>query len=259
MFSLPYMRILVPVFVGFAILALGAYIHLTLKEARYTMMGPTTITVVGEGESIAVPDIATFSFTVLGEGADAQTAQTKSADSVNAILAYLKEQGVEDKDIRTEYYNLYPEYEYLGSVCDMRGYCPPGEQVLKGYAVSQSVQVKVRATDKAGELISGVGERGATNVSSLQFTMDDSEVQKSEARELAIADARRKAEELAENLDVRLVRMTGFWEEQPYYPYDGYGMGGMDMAKEQAASSVPGLPTGENTTTVKVNITYEIR
>ena len=259
MFSLPYMRTIVPIFAVVAIIALGAYVNLTVKQARYVYSGPVTISVVGKGEATAVPNIATFSFSVHAEDIDAATAQSKSATAMNAIIDYLKGANIEEKDIKTEYYNLNPRYEYPNIICADGVYCPPGERVLRGYEVDQSVSVKVRDTSKAGELISGVGERGATNVSGIQFTIDDEDNIKAEAREEAIADAQAKAEKLAGDLGVRIVRMTGFWEDQGAYPY-GYGgaeMGVSTMAKDAAVA--PSIPVGENTVTAQVNISYEVR
>jgi uncharacterized protein len=260
MFAHPYMRYLIAAVGVAAVVALGAYTYLTLKQAKYTHTGPIIISVVGTGEAVAVPDIAMFTFSVRAEADTAAEAQDESAESVNEILAYLKEQGIEDKDIKTLYYNLNPRYEYMETICNNFGYCPPGERILRGYEVNQSIEVKVRDTAKAGELISGVGTRGATDVSGLQFTIDDEEAIKAEAREKAIADAKTKADQLAEDLGVRIVRMTSFWENQPYLPFDGYGYGGrMESAVAQDASIAPNTPMGENTTTVQVNISYEVR
>lgn len=246
-----------------AVLALCAYTYSTIKQTRYMYSGPTSVSVVGIGEVFATPDIATFSFSIESKETDAKTAQNKSAETMSAVLAYLKESGIEEKDVRTEYYNLTPRYEYPETVCTQWG-CPPqtGEPKLIGYQVSQSVSVKVRDTQKAGELVSGVGGKGAMNVSGLSFTIDDTEALKSEAREKAIIDAKEKAKVLAENLGARIVRMNGYWEEEGGYPSPyGMGMGGGEMMKtmDAVASAPAELPLGENTITARVNITYEIR
>jgi len=264
MFSLPYMRVLVPVGVLIFILALGAYVNLTLKQARYLYSGPVSISVVGIGEALAVPDVATFRFSVLAEAADATTAQNRSAESINTIVSYLEGEGIEEDDIQTEYYSLNPRYEYVESrqaLCIEGGYCPPpiqGQRVLQGYEVNQTISVKVRDTEKAGELISGVGERGATNVSGVEFAIDDEEAIRAEARESAISDAQEKAEKLAEDLGVKIVRMTGYFEDQGGYPIYGYGGAEMDAAVS-TRSVAPAIPVGENTVTVQVNISYEVR
>lgn len=244
-----------------AVVALAAYTYSAVKQAKYMYQGPTTISVVGTGEVFAKPDIASFSFSVEAKEADATTAQNKAGETMDAIVAYLKEKGVEEKDIKTGYYSLSPWYEYPEVVCTTWN-CPRSEPELKGYQVSQSVTVKVRDTEKAGELVSGAGDKGAMNVSGLSFTIDDEDALKAEARELAIRDAREKGEALARNLGTRIVRMNGFWEEEGGYPMP-YGMGGDMMAKAEMSVAEPSrdavLPTGENTITVRVNISYEIK
>lgn len=258
-FSLWYVRLLATLILLGVVAALAAYTHQTLKQARYNYMGPTTINVRGEGEVLAKPDIGQFSFAVRAEGDDAATAQELSAESINAIIAYLGDAGVEEKDIKTANYNLNPRYRYEERICLENSFCPPTEPVIDGYEVTQRVEVKVRDLDQSGDLISGVGERGATNISGLQFTIDDETVLKAEAREKAIANAKEKAGELADDLDVRIVRMVGYYEEEMYpQPYYGYG-GDMAMAESASVRSVAAMPTGENTITSTINITYEVR
>ncbi len=256
------MRKIVALLGVMAVVALLAYTYSTIKQTKYMYSGPTSISVTGLGEVFATPDIATFTFSVEAKEADAVMAQNKSGEIMDAILSYLKEAGVEEKDIKTEYYNLTPEYEYSQQVCTQWGCPPQSKPKLIGYQVNQSVAVKVRDTKKAGELVSGVGDKGAMNVSGLSFTIDDEEALMAEAREKAIIDAKAKAKVLAENLGARLGRMNGYWEEQGGgYPMP-YGIGGeMDMAKaENAVFARPAeLPIGENTITSRVNISYEIK
>ena len=246
-----------------AVVALMAYTYSTIKQTEYMYQGPTSISVTGEGEVFAKPDIASFSFNVEAKEADATTAQNKAAETMDTVLGYLKEAGVEEKDIKTQYYDLSPRYEYPEMAPCTQWYCPPqtGEPKLIGYQVTQSVTVKVRDTDKAGELLSQVGSKGAMNVSGLSFTIDDEDALKAQAREAAIEDAQEKAEVLAKSLGVHIVRMNGYWEEEGGYPQPYYGMGGgMDMAKAESAVSAPAqVPMGENTITARVNISYEIR
>lgn len=261
-FSKGYVQTLLTIILLGAIAALGAYAYYTYKAAGGVYTGQLNISVRGTGEILAKPDIGQFSFSVLAEGENAAEAQDASAEAVNAIIAYLTEAGVDEDDIKTQYYNLNPKYRYEERVCAPNMYCPPGERVTDGYEVSQSIMVKVRDLDQSGELISGVGERGATNISNLQLTIDDESVLKAQAREQAITDAQEKAQELAEDLGVRLVRMTSYWEDEgPYYPAMGYGgeMMAMDASEEAMVRTAPSIPTGENTITSNVTISYEVR
>lgn len=257
-FSSKSNRSLVTIVLLFLIVALAAYACYTIKQTKYLYTGPTTISVTGVGEVMAVPDIGQFSFSVVATGTDATLAQEESGNRINAILAFLKEAGVEEKDIKTESYNMNPRYRYETGDCPVNVFCP-GVQVQDGFEVYQSVRVKVRDLNNSGRLIAGVGNLGATNITSLQFTIDDTNVLKAEARTKAINDARAKAVVLSRQLGVRFVKMVGYYENDgqqvPYYDYARAGnmMEMSDMAKG------PSLPTGENTVTSQVTITYQTR
>ena len=264
MFQEPHMRKIGALFGLVAVVALGAYTYATIKQTRYMYSGPVTISVTGKGEVTAVPDVASFSFSLEAKEADATAAQNKVNDQMAAIMKFLKEKGIEEKDIKTDGLSLTPWYEYPQSQPCTPWSCPPqGESVLKGHQVNQYVTVKVRDAGKTGEVLSGVAPLGAQNVSGLTFTIDDEEIYKAQARELAIADAKEKAKKLAKDLDVRLVRMSSFWEEMGGgYPMP-YGMAAeMDMVKSARVESAPSdavVPRGENTFIIQVSMTYEVK
>lgn len=237
-----------------------------LKEYRYVGSGVTasnTISVSGTSEVFAVPDVATFSVSVQEEAKEVESAQETATQKTNDIIEYLKDQGVEERDIKTQDYNVYPQYDYLQD-STREGLYTPGRQVLRGYQVSQTLSVKVRDTDKAGELLSGVGSRGATNVSGLSFTIDDEDALKAQARQEAIDDAKAKADELASQLGVNIIRVVGFYEDSsgymPFYGKGGVAMDTMSVRSEAAMPApAPQLPVGENKIISNVNVTYEIR
>ncbi len=224
------------------------------------------ITVDGTGEVMAVPDLAEIGFSVNSEKPTLAAAQEDAAKRMNAVIAYLKEQDIDEKDIKTTNYSANPKYECDqvrmmnpdGAESMVYSYPQPCNQVANGYTVYQSVSVKVRDTEKTKTIISGVGKLGVTDIYGPNFTVDDETELKAEARREAIADARAKARQLADDLDVRLVRVVSFSENGGgYYPMYGKTM----MAETNAAmpSVAPELPTGENTITSYVTITYEIR
>ncbi len=256
-FSFTYNRLLTSLVLVMLVAALGTYAYYTLQQSKYIYTGPTTISISGTGEVVGVPDIGTFSFSVTEAGVDAATAQAGSATKINEILTALKEQGIEERDIKTEYYSLYPKYKYESAACFPGSYCP-GKQVQDGFEVSQTIVVKVRDLTKAGSLLALAGEKGATNITGLSFTIDEPEILKAEARTLAIEDAKEKAQALAGDLNVRLVKMVGYYEDEYMTPYYDARMGG-DMMMAESAQAAPSVPTGENTTTSRVTLTYQVK
>lgn len=247
-------------------LFLGLKSFAEFQGLRYVGAGiqpSNTISVSGYGEAFAAADIATMSFSVSSLKPTVEQAQAEATQKVNDITAYLESAGIEEKDIKTTDYSVYPQYDYQSASCPVSSsgvsYCPPGRQVLRGYEVRQTTTVKVRDTAKAGEILAGVGEKGATEVSGLTFTFDDPNKLQDEARGEAIADAKEKAEVLAKQLGVRLVRVVSFNESggypAPMYYDRALGMGGA----EAAVKSSPEISVGENKVTSNVSVVYEIR
>ena len=155
---------------------------------------------------------------------------------------------------------MSPQYEYSQIVC-IRYPCPTGEQKLKGYQVRQTTTVKVRDTAKAGELLTNVGAKGASEVSGLTFTFDKPELVQDQARNKAIADAKDKADTLAKQLGVTLVRVVSF-NESGNYPGPIYYSKAMSMDAGGMGAPAPASPEisiGQNKVTSNVTVTYEIR
>jgi len=253
------MRILGGLTVFMVFLALASYASLNFERIKHLETIPATISVSGEGEVVAVPDTGQFTFSVQAEAETADAAQEQSGTAINEIIAYLTESGVAEADIKTTSYNLWPRYEWMrNQVCPAGAqFCPEGQRVQTGFEVNQTVEVKVRDIEAASRLLTGVGERGATNISSLNFVVDDTEALKAEARAAAIADAQAKAVELAEDLGVQLVRVAGYRENNNQHghpqPFEARAMA------DEAGFGGPELPVGEQETTAQVTITYEIR
>jgi uncharacterized protein YggE len=245
-----------------------------MKSYHYigTGISPTnTIQVTGEGKVTAVPDTASFSVTVQDTASDVQSAQTKATNDGNAIVDYLKSQGVDSTDIQTTDYQIDPQYSYSQAVCPQPAiyssgsnvvgapaiYCPPGKQTLTGYQVSETLTVKVTDTSKAGTLLAGVGGKGASSVSGLSFTVSNQDQLMEQAQQKAIAEAQSKADALAKSLGVHIVGVVGFNENNggTIYPM-AYASGANSLA---AKAPTPEIQTGQNTITDDVTVTYEIQ
>jgi len=216
-----------------------------------------TISVDGSGDAVAIPDIATISFTVTETAKTVASAQDAATTKVNATLAALKKAGIADKDIKTTSYSINPHYEYQNSVCRADGICPPSKSVVTGYDVSQSTDIKVRDLKKIGDLFSLIGSNEIENVYGPSFSVDNPDAVQATARANAIVDAKSKADVLAKSLGVRLVRVASF-SESGNAPYPvRYDMMGAGVSSSKAVA-VPEISTGEQKVTSNVSITYEI-
>jgi len=234
-----------------------------VKSFRYIGGGApagNVMTFQGKGEVDAKPDIALVSFTIRENQKELKDAQDKATAKEKAALSFLEKSGVAKKDIKTENYNSYPKYEY-GSPC--YGYtgvpCRQAEPKIIGYEVSENVSVKVRDLTKAGEIVKGIGAVGVSEISGPNFSIENEDELKAQARKIAIDEAKEKAKKLSRDLGVRLVRIVNFSEGGDYPLYYASKGVSLDSATASAGSPAPELPTGENKITSNVTITYEIR
>lgn len=214
-----------------------------------------TITVSGTGEIYVKPDLALATFSVITEAKTVDQALSENTKKMNAVIDYVKKQGVEDKDVKTTSFNISPRYEYQRVEVEIYPY-PPGKKVFVGYEVTQSLEVKIRDLTKIGDIIQESTAAGANQVGDLWLTIDKQDELKKQAREEAIKKAKTKAWELASQLGIKLVRITNFSEGisvPPYYVQKEMGGMGEETVPQ------PQIETGENKITVTVTITYEIR
>lgn len=249
--------------VRLAVLAVGVMLVLfllakTVQEVRAwgTMIpGANYVTVEGEGRVTAIPNIASVSFSVSEEKATVAEAQKVATEKTDAALKAVKDLGIEDKDVKTASYQVYPQYEY--ETCYPGTYCGSSSRI-RGYQVSQTITVKIRDTEKVGAVLGALGDAGVSNLSGPSFEIDDMETLKAEARAKAIAAAKEKAKTLSKDLGVSLGGVSSFWEQtDPGYPMPYYGMGG-EMAMSAKADAAPSIPVGENEIIIKVSVTYQI-
>lgn len=231
-----------------------------------------TITLSGHGEVTAVPNIASVYFTITKDSNTVKEAQVLVAGIEKKSLDFLKSSNVLDKDIQTANASFSPKYEYRQAVCppipmgagtagitvnpSSPYYCPQGKQVIVGYTASESITVKVRNTDDVGKIMQGLGALGVSDLSGPNFSIDNEDGLKAEARKKAIDDAKAKAVVLAKDLGVRLGKITSF-NESGNYPVPMYAK--MDTASISGASVPAVIPAGENTISSDVTITYEIK
>lgn len=206
---------------------------------------PSAITVSGEGSVFVRPDIAIVTIGAFRDDKDFVIALREVTNTMNAIISFLKESGIGEKDQKTIVYSIAPRYDT--------------REKLLGYGVEHILEIKIRDLNKVGAILSGSASRAANRIGSLRFTVEHPEKAKEEAREKAISEAKEKAKILSKQLGVRLKKITSYYESEGGFPgpiyYESAGIGGKGG---DFPVPVP-IPSGENELKVNVSITYEIR
>jgi uncharacterized protein YggE len=200
---------------------------------------PSLITVTGEGEVAIVPDLAILSGGVTTNGKTAREASEANARMMTAVMAALKAAGIAEQDVQTSRLSLHP-------VRDSK----TNELRVVGFQATNQVAVKIRDVAKIADVIDRLIGAGANDISGLQFVVSSPSKPLDQAREAAIADARRKAETYARAANVKLGAAVSITEEGSTPPP---GPLPMRMAKE----STPISP-GEQIQKISVSVSYEL-
>lgn len=234
----------------------AVFLLVSINQKLNTATTTNTVSFSGEGKVLAKPDIAMVEFSIITEAVTSKTAQDDNSMKSQKVTDFLKKQSIEEKDIKTISYNIYPKYSYPSPVIYNQFPERSNEPKIIGYQVTQSFQVKVRDFDKLSGIVDGLVSVGVNNVNNLGFLVEDPEKLKSEARTKAVADAKKKADELKNQIGIRLGKIINFSEGFGGYPgsyfleaKSGGGVGG----------DGPSLPPGENEITVNVTLTYQIK
>lgn len=204
-----------------------------------------TLSVNGSAQVFLTPDIAYISIGVQTENQDATEAVAGNNAQATAIIDGLKARGIDEKDIQTSNFSIYPNQQYDRD----------GELRDTVYMVNNTVKVTVRDISQIGEMLDAAVTAGANNVYGIQFDVSDKTAALSEARKAAVANASTMAAELAEAAGVTLgpIKTINFYGGAVPMPVPAAM--GRDML---AAQEVP-LSPGETSLTAEVHIEYEIR
>jgi uncharacterized protein YggE len=209
----------------------------------------TGIWVNGEGKVTVTPDVASVSLGVSAQAASVVEATSQAAAAMKQVIDSLKANGVADKDIQTQYYSIQQVTRW-----DDKNQ----QEIVTGYRVSNTVTAKIRTMDKVGAVIDAVAAAGGdlTRINGISFSVDKPEQYYAQARELALTDAKAKAEQMAKLTGVTLGKVT-YVTESSYTPYQGYPV----MYKDSAASGASTTPItpGETQITMNVQVNYTIQ
>lgn len=231
------------------LLALSAFATAALPAAAQTMPEPRPrISVTGEGEHALRPDMALLSFSVVRQAETARAALSANNQAMAQVIAALKADGVEDRDLQTAGIQINPRYEYPTG--------PDGSQrqVMTGYEVANTLTVRVRDVQKTGTILDRVVSLGVNQGGGISFTNADPEAALEAARREAVENAVAKARVLAQAAGVTLGPILEISEmasrPQPM-PYMAAKM------RAEAADAVP-VEAGENSYRIEVTMSFGI-
>lgn len=201
------------------------------------------IVVVGEGRVTVAPDYAQIASGVSTRGKTVKEASDANSKTMAAIIKALLDSGVAQNDVQTSRFSVQAVYVPPG---------PSTEPKLAGYSVSNQVRAKIRQIDKLGEILDRLIAAGATDVGNIAFLVSDPSKALDQAREAAIADARRKAEVYARAAGIRLGQVEWITEASGFNPVPLRGQGA-----SAARAAVP-IATGDDTLDVTVTVGFTI-
>ena len=209
----------------------------------------TGIWVTGQGEVSVKPDIAIISLGIEAEDDSVASARNRAAAAMNDMMDTLTSNGIADKDIQTQYFNIQ----------QVRTWDPDTQKsVVTGYSVTNTVTVTIRDIDKVGTIIDAVAEAGGdlTRINGINFSVDNPDEFYEEARKEAMIDARNKAEELAKQANANLGDVTFISENQYYAPV---AKSATAMAYDEGAGYSTSISPGELDISLSIQVAYAIK
>jgi len=176
---------------------------------------------------------------------------------MNKALDFIKKQGIDTQDIKTQQYSINPRYETTACEYKSGSICPPAS--IAGYTVQQSVFVKIRDFKLISSLLTGVVENGANSVGQIQFAIDNTDSVENAARAEAIEKAKAKAKSIAEAGGFTLGRLLEISENAGgMNPYYSRGVS-MDMVGAKEGYIAPVIEAGSQEVEIQVTLRYEIQ
>jgi len=226
--------------IGLAAVALAG--ALLTAPARAQIIPPAAISVTGEATVLVPPDLAEIDGGVTSEAKTAREASEANNAAMGKVLQALKGAGIEEKDVQTARLSLQPQSAPNRS----------GPSAIAGYRASNRVTIRVRDVTKVASVIDTLVGAGANEIGGINFVVSQASKLLDEARERAVADARRKAEIYAKAAGVTLGAPLSISEEgnSAPVPYRRMAAG--------MAVSAP-VAQGEETLAVTVSVSWAIK
>jgi uncharacterized protein len=208
---------------------------------------PPVVVTSGEAVLQVVPDRAWITVTAESRGSNPREAQRRNADAMTPVLDKLRAAGIAADAIRTLGYDLQQEWDFVNN-----------RRVSRGYVARNTVEVRVDAIDRVGELLELAVGSGATSVGGIRFDLKDRVKLERESLRLAVADARARADAAAAGAGMTVLRVQRIDTQGVSAPPAFMGRVAM-VAKEAAQSDAPPISAGQIELRAQVTLTSVLK
>ena len=199
-----------------------------------------SVNVNGEGIVKVIPDQVIIKSRIEHEGSSASEVKKENDEAVNKIIKYLKAQGIDEKNIKTDYINLDKRVDY--------------QTKAETYVANQAISIKLLDINQYEAIMKGLLENGLNRIDGIQFESSKMKNFEKEARKKAVLDAREKAQQLVEPLGQKLGNAISISESNSNIGQPMYRMQMDSMSKESMETMAP----GEMEVKVNVNISFQL-
>ncbi len=201
------------------------------------------ISVSGEGKVKAVPDQAFISVTVETKGNNATSVKKQNDETIEKVIQFIKKIKLPKEDVQTKRISLNPQYDY--------------EKKKHNYNATQTLEILLKDLAQYDALMEGLVDAGINRINTVEFKTSQLTQYQSEARKLAMKEAKQKAEDYVSVLAQKIGKaLTISDNSQAYYPKPMYERKMMVSAMSDGEVQRETLAIGEITIVANVSVSF---
>lgn len=194
----------------------------------------------------SIQDLAIVTMGVVSEGLTAQVVKDQSSNKINQLISFIKQTGLDERDIKTSQFYISPKYNYNNQ-----------QQTIVGYQANQTIAIKVRNIDKSSqkleEIVDGAVMHGANQIQGIDFSFENNESLIHNARTQAIDKAIANARQISKDAGLKLGRIVNVITSAASDPTPRFSQN-MMLAK----SASPQIEVGSQEVSATVTVIFEI-
>jgi uncharacterized protein len=246
-----FMKSKANIFIGAFVMVVLLFSTITVSKNNIAKASTTskevgqvrTITASGEGAIEAVPDVAYVNIAVITEGTELSKVQSENAEKMTKVIESLTQLGIKKEEIKTRNYNVNPKYEWNKDT---------GKSSIVGYTVSNALEVTINDISITGTVLDEVVTNGSNSINSIRFGLKNETELYNQALELAVKDAKAKAEAMGKGLGVINIQPLRITEASNRNTPVYYDRGAVSMEAAKAST-----PISEGELKVKASVSVE--